>query len=181
MKTSLLAMVVFSWALSASALATPESATSELHALFDDAWEREMRDDPVRASDVGDHRYDALWPDLSSSAIEQRHAADIVTLARLQRINRKLLSPAEQLNYDLFAYQYQRRIRAHPFKPWLYEPRARDGVQTLSATAEELPFATVADYENWIARLHGLDRYIAQYTDQLRIAARPSRLSARRA
>lgn len=176
MKTSLLAMAVFSWTLSASALATPESATSELHALFDKAWEREMRDDPLRASDLGDHRYDALWPDLSSAAIEQRYAADVATLARLQRIDRASLPSPEQLNYDLFAYQYQRRIRAYPFKPRLYELRAREGVQTLSATAEELPFATVADYENWIVRLRGLDRYIAQYTDQLRIAIRERRV-----
>jgi uncharacterized protein (DUF885 family) len=176
MKTSLLAMAVFSWAFSASALATPESATNELHALFDEAWERELRDDPLRASDLGDHRYDALWPDLSSPAIEHRHAADIATVARLQRIDRASLPAAEQLNYDLFAYQYQRRIHAHPFKPWLYELRARDGVQTLSATAEALAFATVTDYENWIARLRGLDRYIAQYTDQLRIAVRERRV-----
>ncbi len=68
-KTSLLAMAVFSGVLSASALATPESSTKELHALFDEAWGRELRDDPVRASDLGDHRYDALWPDLSIVAM----------------------------------------------------------------------------------------------------------------
>jgi len=176
MKTSRFAVAMVCWALSAGAHATPESATRELHALFDEAWEREMRDDPVRASDLGDHRYDTLWPDLSSAAIEQRHAADVATLARLERIDRAELPGAEQLNYDLFAYQYQRRVRAHPFKPWLYENRARDGVQTLSTTAEVLPFATVADYENWIARLRGLDRYIAQNTEQLRIAIRERRV-----
>lgn len=180
MRLSRFAVSALSLALSAVALANQESATRELHALFDEAWEQELRDDPLRASDLGDRRYDSLWPDLSSAAFQQRHARDVATLARLQRIDRESLPESEQLNYDLFAYQYQREISAYPFKPWLYELRAQEGIHTLAAVAEMLPFATVADYDSWIARLRSVDRYIAQYTEQLQVAIRERRVQPRR-
>ena len=162
--------------LSAATRAAEAPQTRELHALFDEAWEMEMRNDPLRASGMGDRRYDAFWPDISSAAIQKRHAGDVETLARLARINRESLPPPEQLNYDIFEYQYKRRVSAHPFKPWLYELRARDGIQSLSLVTEELPFATVADYDNWIARLRSIDRYVDQYTAQLRIGIRERRV-----
>jgi uncharacterized protein (DUF885 family) len=162
--------------LNGAALAEQESPTHQLHALFDEAWEQDLRVDPLRASDLGDHRYDALWPDLSSVAIERRHASDVSTRDRLSRIDRAALPTPEQLNYDLFAYEYKRRITSYPFKPWLYELRAREGIQSLSTVAESLTFATVADYENWIARLRSIDHYIEQYTEQLRIAIRERRV-----
>jgi uncharacterized protein (DUF885 family) len=160
MKSYRFAASVLLLSLSAATRAAEAPQTRELHALFDEAWEMEMRNDPLRASGMGDRRYDAFWPDISSAAIQKQHAEDVETLARLARINRESLPPPEQLNYDIFEYQYKRRVSAHPFKPWLYELQARDGIQALSLVTEELPFATVADYDNWIARLRSIDRYV---------------------
>lgn len=179
MTKHLFAASVLALVMSAAALASTESATRDLHALFDESWEREMRNDPLRASGLGDHRYAALWPDLSSAALEKRYREDVATLARLDGIDRQSLPENEQLNYDMFAYQYRRRVTAYPFKPWLYEIRAREGIQSLSTVSEMLPFATVADYENWLARLRALDRYIEQYTQQLRIGIRERRVQPR--
>lgn len=90
-----------------------------------------------------------------------------------------MLPAPEQLNYDLFEYEYQRRVSAYPFKPWLYEMRARDGIQSLFGIAESLPFATLADYENWLVRLRSIDRYIEQHMEQLRIGIRERRVQPR--
>jgi uncharacterized protein (DUF885 family) len=113
---------------------------------------------------------------MSSAAIQRRHASDVATLARLSRIDRAALPTSEQLNYDMFAYEYNQRVAAYPFKPWLYELRARDGIQSLSVVTESLPFTTVADYDNWIVRMRSIDRYIVQYTEQLRIGIRERRV-----
>src|SRR5262245_40564854 len=104
------------------------AATRELHALFDEAWERDMREDPLRATYLGDRRFEREWPDVSQAAIDRRNAANAQTLAKLQRINREALSEQDRLSYDLFAWEYRSRIAAQPFKPHLYELRARDGV-----------------------------------------------------
>jgi uncharacterized protein (DUF885 family) len=165
------------------AIAQPTTALApaarELHALFDEAWEIDMREDPLRASYLGDRRYESRWPDLSPSAIERRQASNRSMLTRLQRIDRAALSRQDQLSYDLFALEYQNRLRAYPFKPYLYELRLRDGVQSLSEQAELIPFTTASDYENWIARLRTIDRYLDQNIVLLEIGIREKRTQPR--
>src|SRR5690242_20784744 len=69
----------------------PSAATTAFHALIDEAWETDMRDDPLRASYFGDRRYESQWPDVSLAAIAKRYDANVATLARLQRIDRAAL------------------------------------------------------------------------------------------
>src|SRR5688572_6688239 len=73
-----------------------------LHAFFDAEWEYEMEQSPVRASFLGDRRWNDRWGDSSLEAIRKREAHAIDALARLKKFDRAKLSPAEQLNYDLF-------------------------------------------------------------------------------
>jgi uncharacterized protein (DUF885 family) len=164
----------------AMAQQTPSnSATRALQALMDEAWQKDMRDDPLRASYLGDRRYESEWPDLSLPAIEKRNADNGATLQRLQAIDRASLSPQDQLSYDLFAWEYRNRLGAFPFKPYLYEVRLRDGLQALSEQAELIPFATVADYDHWIARLRTIDRYLAQNQSLLELGIREKRTQPR--
>ncbi len=169
--------------LAASLIAVPPAslaADARLQALFDSAWEADLRDNPTGADYLGDHRFSAEWPDLSPAAFEARYARYSATLAQLKAIPRAGLSNADKLNYDLFAEDFQRRLDARPFKPWLYEAiRPRDGVQTSSELAELLPFATAADYEAWIARLTKMGAYIDQNIALLDTAIREKRTQPR--
>ncbi len=54
------------------------TATEKLHRLFDEDWERILRDYPEYATFLGDARYNDRWTDLSLAAIEARDAADRV-------------------------------------------------------------------------------------------------------
>ena len=155
------------------------AATTAFHALIDEAWETDMRDDPLKASYLGDRRYESQWPDASLGAIARRYDTNVATLARLQRIDLATLSTQDQLSYDLFAWEYKTRVGAYPFKPFLYDVRPRDGLQTLSELAELVPFATVADYEHWIARLKTIDRYLAQNQSLLELGIREKRTQPR--
>jgi uncharacterized protein (DUF885 family) len=155
------------------------NATTSFHALMDEAWETDMRDDPLRASYFGDRRYESQWPDASAAALAKRNDVNVATLARLQRVDRGALSTQDQLSYDLFAWEYKNRIGAYPFKPYLYDVRPRDGLQSLSELAELVPFATVSDYEHWIARLKTIDRYLAQNQSLLEVGIREKRTQPR--
>jgi uncharacterized protein (DUF885 family) len=158
------------------ALAAAANAQNrELHALFDAAWEQDLKEDPLQALYYGDSRYVREWPEESPAARQRREAADAAHLASLKRIDRANLSPQDRLSYDLFAWEYQDRLDAVPFKTWLYDLRSGEGVQTLSEQAELLPFETTADYENWIARLQKIDRYLEQYTQMLEFGIREKR------
>ena len=102
----------------------------ELHALFDSAWQRDLEDDPLAATQYGDRRYNDRLPDLSPAAIERSHRLDQKVLDDLAKIPRGSLPEAEQLNYDLFERKYndphRAATRSSPFS-------------TASAIGESLP------------------------------------------
>ncbi len=146
-------------------------AAVDLHALFDREWERDLKDNPLLATYRGDTRYDDRWPDISPAAQAARNAADAKVLDDLARIPRERLPAAEQLNYDLFRYDYEDRKAAAAFHPEYYDIRARDGPQSLNETAEMMPFQTVANYETWLRRMATMPAYLDQFADLLRRAA----------
>ena len=142
--------------------APPADAAVRLHELFESEWERGLRENPVQASVVGDRRYDDRWPDRSAAALERSHAADRAVLEELESIDPGSLSEAERLNRELFARLYREDLDAWDYGLRYLPVTQRRGVQSAHELAEQLPFATVRDYENWIARLEGIGPYVDQ-------------------
>jgi len=154
-------------------------AAKQLYDLFERSWEAELAADPQSATYLGDTRYNDRWTDLSLAAIEKRVAADRATLESLKAIAREALTPAEQLDYDLFEREYRQRLATAPFKPWLYRIDHQGGIQTLSEITELLPFQSVKDYEDWIARLNGIGTLVDQHIALLDLAVREGRTQPR--
>jgi len=98
-----------------AASATTATPTARLHALFDRAWDQDLRDDPLSATAFGDRRFNDRWPDLGRANLERIHASDGAVLAELRKIPRASLPPLEQTNYDLFEREYMSRDAAWPF------------------------------------------------------------------
>jgi opacity protein-like surface antigen len=68
-------------ATAADALPPPaDRAEARLHALFDAEWERTLREGPLQATYLGDHRFDDRWPDVAAAALERSHANDVAVL-----------------------------------------------------------------------------------------------------
>jgi uncharacterized protein (DUF885 family) len=176
----LLSCVLLLLAMTVGSAAEPESqAVRDLHALFDSAWQRDLKEDPLQASQYGDRRYNALWPDLSPTAIEKRRRLDLQVLSDLARIPRAALPPAERLNYDLFEHEYRERSAVYPFKPYLYALSQLGGVQTVNETTEVLSFDSPRDYEDWVSRLARLGTYVDQNITLLDLAIRERRTQPR--
>ncbi|MGQ0428754.1 MAG: DUF885 domain-containing protein [Gammaproteobacteria bacterium] len=170
-------------ALLTAALLAPLSAsadaTTELHALFEREWERDLRENPLLATYRGDRRYDDRWPDLSPAAEQASDAADARVLRELDGIAREALSAADRLNYDLFRRLYEERVASARFRPEYYAIRAREGPQSLNEVVETMRFETVADYELWLKRLAALPGYLEQYGERLRRAVAEARTQPR--
>jgi uncharacterized protein (DUF885 family) len=133
-----------------------------LHQLFADEWERGLRDSPENASYYGDSRFNDRWTDMGLEAIAARAAADRAALEKLQAIDRAALSPADQLNYDTFAWQLQRSVERQAYREYLQPVGHQGGPQTADGLAEVLAFATVKDYQDWLERLQALPVAIDQ-------------------
>jgi len=139
-----------------------DDAATNLHRLFDAGWERNLRENPLLATYLGDGRYDDKWPDLTPAALERSHAADRETIAAVDRMAPEALDEGDQLNRDLFRRLYANSIDAYEFGSQFLPLDHMDGVQTADQLVEQLPFATVKDYENWIARLNGFGAMVDQ-------------------
>lgn len=139
-----------------------DKAVAQLHQLFDDEWQRNLRENPEAASFYGDHSYDDRWTDLSLGAVVRRNEDDLKAVKALLKIPRSALPPAEQLNYDLFKKNYEDSLESQRYRQFLLPMDQRNGVQTYDETSEQLPFATVKDYDNWIKRLQAFATPVGQ-------------------
>lgn len=170
----LVLILVVLFITSPSTLAQDAAATKALHDLFAREWEYDLQQNPTWASQLGDRRWNDRWRDLSMSAIEASHKHDQAVLAELLKINRSQLSPADQINYDLFKRDYETSIAEFKFRWYLVPLNQRGGIQTQNELADSLRFQTVKDYEDWIARLNAFPAYMDQTMTLMRagIAAR---------
>jgi uncharacterized protein (DUF885 family) len=146
-----------------AALAAAKPSNGPLLKLFDTTWQEDLADDPLSATQLGDPRFNDKWPDMSLEAIDRRQKKNYTRLQALTKINREKLDKADQLNYDLFQREVKTRIEEYQFKPWMFASRTGDGPQALAEVAEYAPFATVKDYDNWIARLNTTGVYVDQW------------------
>ena len=144
------------------ALAEDPAATSKLHALFDETWERTLREFPTFASDLGDLRYNDQWRNVSLEALEKYHKYEVSVLERLKTIDPAQLSPEDRINYRLFQREYQDSVDAWPYRWHLVPLTQRNGIQDAGSTADALRFETVKDYEDWIARMNAMLTYMDQ-------------------
>jgi uncharacterized protein (DUF885 family) len=133
-----------------------------LHQLFDEEWERGLRENPVNASYQGDKRYNDRWSDASLAAIEASQAADRKALERIRAIDRTALAPADQLNYDTFLWLQEKAVERQKFRTYLQPISHQGGVQTLDGIAEILPFATTKDYRDWLKRMDAIPVVVEQ-------------------
>lgn len=143
-------------------------AARRLHELFEREWESSLRENPLRASSLGDRRYNDRWPDVSLEAIERRHQHRQQVLRELAAIPFEALSETDQLNYTLFRKQYEQEVEEHPFRWYLLPLNQRGGIQTAHEIADQIRFTTVKDFEDWIARLRSFPLYMDQTIALLR-------------
>ncbi len=152
---------------------TPPAAdidpAKQLGSLLAAEWQRWLASNPEEASLLGEHRFDDRWTDASLTAIEARHRDDAQALLKLLEIDRERLSPADQLNFDLYRQQLERAIEAHRYRGYLMPINHLSGPQTADQMAEVLQFSSVADYENWIARVRAVGPMVDQHIELLRL------------
>jgi len=150
-----------------------------LHALFAREWQRTLRESPDFASHLGDDRYADRWPDLSATALAASHAADREALAALETIPHASLAAADQLNYQLFAWQLRQSLAAWEAGVRFYGLQQLAGVHLAHELAASLEFRRPRDYEQWLARLNVYGDYVDQTIALLAEGARAGHVQPR--
>ena len=145
--------------------ATIADATTDFATLLEEHWEWRLASSPVMASSLGDRRYNDQWKDKSLDAIERRHNESREFLRRVYAIDRKELSEADQLNYELFRRQFQDDVDVHQFRGYLMPFSHQGGVQNLENLTHELRLQTTRDFEDWLARMGKIGEVVEQEID----------------
>ncbi len=91
------------------ASAADKTASAQLAAIIEEAWEFTLSEDPLFATNTGDHRYDDQLPHVSLGRAKPRDGMRRGFLARLEIIDRDALTPTEQTNYDILERSLARR------------------------------------------------------------------------
>jgi uncharacterized protein (DUF885 family) len=152
-----------------SEIASSPHATMALHALLAQEWQYALREDPLFATSVGDNRYNDRLPSLTPADLARRDQHAHTVLYLLHDIDRTRLDESDRVSYDLFEREIIDAIEEYRLKTWRQLLTAEGGFHTdFSRLPEEMPLATVKDYENYISRLRAFPVYARQNTGLLR-------------
>jgi uncharacterized protein (DUF885 family) len=149
--------------------AASTAATTQLEQLFADHWDFTLRESPLFATSVGDHRFNDRLGGASPADIERRAAAQRAFLDRLWRIDRSALPREEQVSYDMLVRSLSEALEAHRFRTHLMPLTTFGDYHTaFPQLHERVPLNTTRDYENFIARLRDFRRFSGEQVALLR-------------
>lgn len=157
-------------AAEASKLASSgETEQRKLHALFDDYWAFEMRENPFAATGSGVFEYNTQVPDVSPVAYEKRTAARRAFKEQLEALNREKLNEADQLSADLLNFILKHDIELADHNSWRTPFLADGGFHSdIGYLVGTTPFRTVNDYKDYIQRLRAIPGYLDQNVANMR-------------
>lgn len=158
------------WFLAAALpLGAPDQPNAELHRLFADYWEAQLRRHPLRATYLGDHRYDDRLEDYSDHSRQAWLAERRDFRRRLSECAKTDLSADDRLNADLFETILIEELELAEWPGHLIPIRQQDGPHIdLAMMLLSHPFRTVRDYENYIKRLRAFPAQAEQVVARMK-------------
>jgi uncharacterized protein (DUF885 family) len=146
-----------------------EARRKQLDALLKDQWEYVLRTNPEFASILGDKRYNDKLTDFSQAAIERDHKVTREYLKKFEAINTTGFPEQEKLNKELMVRNLKNNIEDERFKGWEMPVNQFNGVHIdLPQLVTSLSFASVKDYDDYIARLKQIPRAFDENMIQMR-------------
>jgi uncharacterized protein (DUF885 family) len=161
--------------ISAQAPVPVASRIAAQNALFDEAWQTNLKMNPTQATSVGDYRYNDQLADYSLAASTTRHQRDLADLARIKAIDASGFPEQDMISHDLFLRQLQERVQDYDLKEFEMPLSASGGGGGIHVNVADLPlsmpFDSVKHYEDYISRLHQIPRAFLQTEEVLRAGA----------
>lgn len=150
-------------------LAPLEQRRKALADLLSEQWEWSLKNAPEFASILADRRYNDQWSDLTVDGVKQRLEESKAFLARFEAIDTTDFPEQELLNQQLMVRNLKENLDNARFEDWLMPVNQFGGVHIgLAQLVPMLPFSTVKDYEDYIARLDKVPAVFDQLTALLR-------------
>jgi uncharacterized protein (DUF885 family) len=158
-----------SFSQSSAAAGSVENRRQQLYSLFDEEWQYGLRTHPEWATMLGDPRYNDRLSDESPEFFQSDLEQTRKFLARFEAIDPVSLSREDTLSRELMIRQLRQEIEGAQFKHWEMPVNQMGGLHLeLPGMVILTPFGTVADYDNYLARLHQIPHAFDQVTANMR-------------
>lgn len=142
---------------------------AKLRDALDQEWQYTLRTSPELATGIGDPRYNDRWSDYSAAEQERetQHARQEIRV--FEAIDTAGFPEQEVLNRTLMLRQLREAVEEARFKSWEMPVDQMNGIQLgIPGVMTQMPLRTVKDYENYLARLHGIPQVLEQVTANMR-------------
>jgi uncharacterized protein (DUF885 family) len=139
------------------------SDSARLRQVAELYFEWQVTEWPEFATYIGHDGHDHLWTDLSASAIARRKREAGRTLAVLKAIDRRRLSAADRLTYDLLTHEGQNAVDQTRFPSELIQLTALSGIQRdIPDVVSLMTIKRAEDATALFARLESFPRLVRQ-------------------
>ncbi len=147
-----------------------EARLATQNTLFEEQWQASLRNNPERATAIGDYRYNSQLADYSLARIQQQNADNKTWLARLTAIDTTGFPEQDLLSHQLLDRSLKVALQNYDLKSYEMSVNQQNGIHSeLSDLPNAVPLDSVQHYDDYIARLHQIPRVLTQVTDVLRL------------
>jgi uncharacterized protein (DUF885 family) len=169
----------------ASASAATESPTVEgrvaaQNALFEEWYQADLKAHPEQATEYGDYRYNDRLNDRSLAALAAEHALDQKFVERLEAIPTTGVPEQDSISHEVLLQALRQRVENYDFKEFEMPVSQMSGPHvTLADLPLAVPFDTVKQYEDYLARLHQIPRAFTETEEVLRAGKKDNLMPVR--
>jgi uncharacterized protein (DUF885 family) len=146
-----------------------EGRIAAQNALFEEWYQADLEAHPEQATAYGDYRYNNRLDGRSLAALSAEHANDRHFLARLKAIATTGFAEQDAMSHEVLLRTLQQRIDNYDLKEYEMPVSQMSGPHVALADLPlAVPFESVKQYEDYIARLHQIPRAFAETEEVLR-------------
>ena len=137
--------------------------------IFKHYFETKLQDEPEFATTTGHYENADKWNDWSKAGRELRRKHAEETLSELGKLPAQEILGGDDVSVRLLKYDLRQQLEAEDLETHLLRVGQLFGLHTrVYTTIDRMPARTVHDYENLLARLHGVPVYVDQNIDILK-------------
>ncbi len=156
--------------MSTAIYAAAPNPQAALNQLLEEVWFTELAEFPLFATNAGEHRYNDKLPDMSPAAYERRREQQKSFATKLAAIPVESLDTDDRINYEFLSRVIADNRAELDFGAHLMPITNRSGFHVeFPELAKDVPLETLADYENYLARLAAFGKYVDDHIALMRL------------
>ncbi len=153
--------------------------TPALASLLNESWEAELHENPMTATMLGDHRFDAEVPDVSAEAVLRRRVRIHDELDRARALE-STIDPADRITWRLFVegHEAENAMEVCELHLWNDSPMS-NLVTWLNQIARIHEVTDAESARTYVARMHGFASLFDADLANLRVGVSQGRVAPR--